>query len=252
MLQLIWYPFYNFCVKGDLVREYFSSFFQRKLILQDGCMDDPIYKLFFFKRGYKALELTAEEYQAVLAQTREPARRLGVRQMLVANMRWSNERSENFGIELFPNLEIEQEYVRTLEELGWYNLVESESFLGIPMDSTANNITPPDPPPPGEKTIYRVYLSRLTDYGHGLSADQLNEMWAQGREALHRAHGRMLISGYMRFNNEEWESFGVERFPNQEAALAYSQFLSISGWYRIATARSFLGTGIGGELVTGI
>ncbi|MBE0695495.1 MAG: hypothetical protein IH586_01085 [Anaerolineaceae bacterium] len=215
-------------------------------------MDTPVYKLFFFKRGAKALGLSAKKYQAVLAETREPARRLGVRHMLVANMRWSNEQRETFGIELFPSLEVEQEYVRTLEELGWYNYVDSESYLGIPMDSTANNITPPEPPSPGENSVYRVYLSRLTDYGHGLSPDQLNGMWAQGREALNRVHGRMLIGGYMRFNNEEWESFGVERFPNQEAVLAYSQFLSVSGWYRVSLARSFLGTAIGGELVTGI
>jgi hypothetical protein len=213
-------------------------------------MDYPVYKLFFFKRGAKALSMSEEDYQAVLAETREPARRFGVRQMLVANTRWSNEKSENFGIELFPSLEIEQEYVQSLEALGWYNYVDSESFLGIPMDATANNLTPPEPPPPGEKTVYRVYLSRLTDYGHSLAPDRLTDMWALGREALGRANGRMLMSGYVRWNNEDWESFGVERFPSEEAILAYSQFLSVSGWYRVATARSFLGTAIGGELAS--
>jgi hypothetical protein len=214
-------------------------------------MEEPVYKLFFFKRGVKALGMPEEEYQAVLAETRAPARQFGVRQMLVASTRWSNDRSESFGIELFPSLEIEQAYVKTLESIGWYNYVDAESFLGIPMDSTANNITPPELPPAGEKTVYRVYLSRLTDYGHSLSSERLNETWAMGREALHRAKGQMLMSGYVRWNNEEWESFGVERFPNAESVLAYSQFLSISGWYRVALAKSFLGIGIGGELVTG-
>ena len=215
-------------------------------------MDYPVYKLFFFKRGVKALNMSAEDFEAlVVAQTREPARLLGVRQMLVANMRWSNERSEYYGIELFPSLEVQQEYTRILEGLDWFSYVDGESYLGIPMDSTANNITPPEPPPPGEKTVYRVYLSRLTDYGHGLSPDKLNEVWALGREALNRAGGRMILSGYMRWNNEDWESFGVERFPSHEAVLSYSQFLSVSGWYRVSAARSFLGTGIGGDLCAG-
>jgi hypothetical protein len=214
-------------------------------------MDYPVYKLFFFKRGVKALSLSTEEFGEVLDQTREPARRLGVRHMLVANMRWSNERSETFGIELYPSLEVEQRYVRELEAIDWYSYVSSESYLGIPMDSTANEIALPEPPPPGENTVYRVYLSRLTDYGYSLKTEELNQTWAMGREALHRSGGVMLISGYMRWNNEEWESFGVERFPGHEAVLAYSQFLSVSGWYRISQARSFLGTAIGGE-ITGL
>jgi len=127
--------------------------------------------------------------------------------------------------------------------------VEGESYLGIPMDSTANNIAPPGPPPPGENSVYRVYLSRLTDYGHSLSKDQLNEVWALGRDALNRAGGRMLLNGYMRWNNEEWESFGVERFPSHEAVLSYSQFLSVSGWYHVSAARSFLGIATAGELL---
>lgn len=211
-------------------------------------MENPVYKLFFIKRGARAMGMSEADYQAVLAQTREPALRFGVRRMLIANTRWSNERSESFGVELFSSLEIEQEYVRALEAIGWYNYIDSESYLGIPMDSTANDMTPPEPPPPGEKTIYRVYLSRLTDYGFSLPPEQLNETWALGREALHRANGQMLMSGYVRWNNEDWESFGVERFPSQEAILAYSQFLSVSGWYRVSLARSFLGTAVGGEL----
>ena len=212
-------------------------------------MDYPIYKLYFFRRNCQAIAMPAEDFENLLmAPAREIARSLGVRTMLTANMRWSNERSEFFGIELFPSLEVEQEYTRALEGMDWFSHVDGESFLGIPMDATANNITPPEPPPPGENTVYRVYLSRLTDYGHGLTSEKLNDVWALGREALNRAGGRMLLSGYMRWNNEEWESFGVERFPGHEAMLSYSQFLSVSGWYRFSNARSFLGTGISGEL----
>lgn len=214
-------------------------------------MDNLVYRLYFCKRGRKALDLPAEEYAQMLARTREIAANLGVRHMLAASMRWSNERSETFGVELYPSLEVAQEYVRQLEAIDWYSYVESESYLGIPMDSTANRLVPPDFPPPGENSVYRVYLSRLTDYGQGLSPEALNQTWATGREALHRNGGVMLLGGYVRWNNEEWESFGVERFPGHENALAYSQFLSVSGWYRISMARSCLGTAIGGE-ITGL
>jgi hypothetical protein len=208
----------------------------------------PIYKLFFVKRGPRALGMPEAEFQSILEKTRPLAERMGVRRMLVANMGWSNERFGYFGVELFPNLSVQQAYTHALEEIDWFSDVDGESYLGIPMDGTANNITPPPMPPPGEKSVYRVYLSRLTDYGAGLAPEQLSEMWGLGCEALHRANGRILISGYVRWNNEEWESFGIERFPSHEAVLAYSQFLSISGWYRVTAARSYLGTSLGGEI----
>jgi hypothetical protein len=211
-------------------------------------MTSPVYKLFFFKYNARSLELSPDEQQELVAKTKAPAAQLGVRTLITASTRWSNERSEYFGIELYPSLEIQQQYTRCLEESGWFRYVDGESYLGIPMDSTANGLNPPEIPPADENTVYRVYLSRLTDFGHSLAPDQLNEVWALGREALHRANGKMLISGYVRWDNEEWESFGVESFPNHKAVLSYSQFLSISGWYRVSTARSFLGTAVGGDL----
>lgn len=211
-------------------------------------MAHPVYKLYFYKRSPKATDLSTAEFKSLTARHSEPAQRLGVRRLLEASMRWSDECCEYFGVELYPSLEAAQEYTHCLEAEDWFSYVQGESFLGIPMDGTANNLTPPEPPAPGEKSVYRVYLSRLTDYGNSLTPDQLSEVWAMGREALFRAGGKVIVGGYMRWNNEEWESFGIERFPSHESVLTYSQYLSVSGWYRVSLARSHLGVAVGGEL----
>jgi len=212
-------------------------------------MVHPVYKLFFYRRNHKGLEMKAPEFEKTTARLSQDSCQLGVRHLLTARMRWSNEANEYFGVELYPNINTVQAYAHCLEEQGWYQLVSGESYLGIPMDGTANGLTPPEPPQPGEDPIYRVYLSRLTDYGHSLSTEELSNVWAAGRESLFRVGGRMLLAGYNRWNNEEWDAFGVERFPNQESVVEYSQFLSLSGWYRVSSARSFLGVGVAGELL---
>jgi hypothetical protein len=127
--------------------------------------------------------------------------------------------------------------------------LQGESYLGIPMDGTANRLAPPDPPCVGEKPIYRVYLSRLSAKGCTLSTEQLNQFNGQANEASRTAGGTPILSAYCRWNNEEWEYFGVERFPCMEAVLLYSQYLSVANWYSVWQSRSYLGTAVAG-LVT--
>lgn len=211
-------------------------------------MEQPLYKLFFFRRKALTGELPAEQFQALMEQIKDPAGNLGVRQLLLAEMRWSNEQYAYFGVEQYPSLDAELEYSRYLEKSGWYDQVEGESYLGLPLDETANERNLPDLPAPGSQPVYRVYLSRLTTYGLELTTDQLNETWAQGRDALKMVKGIPLLAGFSRWNNETWDGFGIERFPSYQAVLAYTQYLSVSGWYRVSEARSHLGFAIGGAL----
>lgn len=211
-------------------------------------MEQPIYKLFFTRRSARGRDLPADQAQALKEQVQEQAAKLGIRPLLLAEMRWSSEQYEYFGVEQFPGLDVEQEYCRCLEMLGWYDYVEAESYLGLPLDGTANQMNLPEMPAAGDQPVYRVYLSRLTTYGLDLEGDPLNEVWELGRQALKHVGGVPLLAGYIRWNNETWDSFGVERFPSTQAILSYSQYLSVSGWYRVAQARSHLGLAVGGLL----
>lgn len=213
-------------------------------------MQTPVYRLFFFKPGIRALSLPLEERKAFLSRLDEPASRFGVRLLLAADMLWSNESYEYFGLEQFPSQNAVLEYTQALRELGWYEYIVAESYLGIPMDGTANMLMPPPPPTQGATPIYRAYLSRLTPYGHTLSQETIDQA---GRRAMQKAHengGVALASAYTRWNNETWAYFGIERYPDMEAVVRYSQFLSTSDWYGVWEARSFLGVAVGGLLVS--
>ena len=212
-------------------------------------MATPLYKLFFFKPTGKALELSQEERAALLKRLEEPGERWGVRLLIAADMRWSSETYDYFGVELFPSQEAAYTYASCLREIGWYDYIEAQSYLGIPMDGTANNLAPIEPPAPGDSPVYRVYFSRLTPEGMKLTLTELQELSNRSAEASRENGGRAICSAYMRWNNEEWEYFGVERYPNMEAVVRYSQHLTVSGWYRYWSARSFLGTGVEGLLL---
>ena len=211
-------------------------------------MQTPVYRLFFFKPGAKALDLSQDERKAFLARLDAPAQRMGVRLLLSADMQWSNECFEYFGLEQFPSQAAVLEYTQALRELGWYDYVVAESYLGIPMDGTANMLTPPALPAPGGMPIYRAYLARLTSYGHTLSQETLDGAGGRAIEKAHENGGVILASAYTRWNNEAWSYFGIERYPDMESVVRYSQYLSTSGWYGIWEARSHLGVAVGGLL----
>jgi hypothetical protein len=216
---------------------------------QEEYMSTPVYRLFFFRPGAKALELSQEEREAFITRLDAPGERLGVKLLLSADMLWSNERFEYFGLEQFPSQAAVLEYTQCLRELGWYDHIIAESYLGIPMDGTANMLTPPEPPAPGTTPIYRAYLARLTAYGHSLSPEKLEEVGGRSIEESRKHGGILLAAAYTRWNNEEWETFGIERYPDMEAVVRYSQYLSTTNWYKVWEARSFLGVANGGVLV---
>jgi hypothetical protein len=213
-------------------------------------MASPIYKLFFIRPSQYAWGVTQPERERINNRLHELGESAGMKQLLLVDMLWSSESYQYFGVELFPSLEAEQDYALDMRELGWTQYIEGESFLGIPLDGTANQLTLPPLPKADEVPIYRVYLSRLTPKGYTLKTDELNEINGLANEAARTAGGKPLLSAYCRWNNETWEYFGIERFPNKEAILRYSQYLSVSNWYGIWESRSYLGTAVSG-LLTG-
>ena len=213
-------------------------------------MDTPLYKLYFLKRLPAFFELSGEEWAALRAEFSARQTALGIRDLINAEMAWSNEVFEFFGVEYYPSAEAVQTYTRSLADLGFFRYLASESYLGIPMDASYPDFVP-EPPEPGSRAVYRLYLARERPCALALPTDVQEQLNAGLTEELRRVGGRALLGAYTRWNNERWEYFGVERFPTLEAVISYSQFLSSSGWYRNVDACSYLGVAFGG-LVTGL
>lgn len=214
-------------------------------------MDTPLYKLYIFKRNARHFATPPEQMAAIRAEMDQRQRELGIHDLFNAQMAWSNEKYEYFGIEYYPNMRAVQEYTRCLMDLGFFQYVDSESFLGLPMDGTYPNFNLEPPPAAGEQPIYRLYFSRLSDYALELPREELEVIYGRNTDYQNMAGIKPLLNAYVTWNNEEWEYFGIERFPNLETMIRYSQFMTDTGWYRIIHARSYLGTAYGG-LVAGM
>jgi hypothetical protein len=197
-------------------------------------MDSILYKLFFYT--------TAAEEQPDLCEQRET---LGIRQLLTADMSWSNQKFSSFSVDLYPSLEAARSYARIMHEAC--GSIPGESYLGIPMDENYPDFFAPMLRE-GESPVYRVYFSRPTPQAYEVEAKKYQAALQMITESRTRAGGRPLIAAYMRWNNEEWEYFGVERFPSINALLAYSQFLTENRWYRYTQAISYIGVATGGIL----
>lgn len=213
-------------------------------------MFNPIYKLSFYRRTDRAFTLSLEEQHALLAKREAAGQAVDRKQLLTASMGWSNECFEYFGVELFPHLDALREYNARLDALGWYDLVSGQTYLGIPMDDRITDLEPMAPVTGGRKAIYRVYLSRPSPLAYGLPPEEHEEMLRRTQEAAQVAGAKPVLSAYTRWNNEEWEYFGVEQFPSAEDALRYTQYLSVSSWYCYTISRSFLGDPVEGLLLS--
>lgn len=210
-------------------------------------MNQSIYKLSFYRRTPRALNLAPGDLVPLLAKREDAGQRFGRKTLLTAKMGWSNERYEYFLVELFPGLDAIRDYNACLEELRWFEIVSSETYLGIPMDEQCIDMEPLVPPAGARKPVYRVFLSRPSPLSYGLPPEEHEEMLRRTQEAAQVAGSKPVLSAYTRWNNEEWEYFGVEQFASAEDALRYTQYLSVSSWYRYTISRSFLG-----DLVEGL
>ena len=213
-------------------------------------MDTPLYKLYLFKRTPSYYALSEAKWAQLRAEITAQQQAFGIRNLFNAQMDWSNEKYESFGVEFFPSIDVVQAYTRCLFKLGYFKLIDSESYLGLPMDNTFPDFTL-EPPAPGESPVYRAYLTQETSYARQMEPDDLKMKYSLAGEAFKSAGGVPVLSAYARWNNEGYEYFGIERYPNLEALIGYTQFLSSNDWYAIMESRSYLGTAYSG-IISGV
>ena len=66
--------------------------------------------------------------------------------------------------------------------------------------------------------IYKLYLGRPTEAWYQLSQEEQNNLMAKVVQSLEDAGGKPIIRCSSAWSTETWPFFGVEEFPNIEAA----------------------------------
>lgn len=90
--------------------------------------------------------------------------------------------------------------------------------------------------------IYKMYLLRWKEPWHQLSDAERERLLEQVNASFQKVGGKNVIFCNSVWSSEAWLGFGVEEFPDVEAAQAHADDLLKLDWFRYVEAMSVLGT----------
>ncbi|MFT3892158.1 MAG: hypothetical protein QM730_11035 [Anaerolineales bacterium] len=103
-------------------------------------MSTPVYKMFKARMREAWYQLSKEQQEVLETKMDEMVAKLGIQRVVVCNSNWYSEQWTFWGVEVFPSIEVVQEYANFLDQLDWFRFCESEMMLGthVPMSQPAN------------------------------------------------------------------------------------------------------------------
>ena len=96
------------------------------------------------------------------------------------------------------------------------------------------------------KPIYKLYLMNVKEAGYQLSEAEREELMAKMNASFDAVGGEQIIGCDCIWSSEPWLSFGVQKYPDIEAAQKHAADLAELGWYRYVDAMTVLGTEVEG------
>ena len=92
------------------------------------------------------------------------------------------------------------------------------------------------------RPIYKVFMFKPTEAWYQLSEQKKNQLKAQLGKALKKVGGKEVVLCFSGWDSEQYLGWGVEQFPNIEAAQKHHALLVDLKWFRYAESNSYLGT----------
>jgi hypothetical protein len=90
--------------------------------------------------------------------------------------------------------------------------------------------------------IYKVWLGKFKDAFYELSEDEQNKLGEKVGQALVQAGGETVIMCNAAWGSENYQGWGVEKFPDIEAVQKHTELLIELNWYHYMDSTSYLGT----------
>ncbi len=94
--------------------------------------------------------------------------------------------------------------------------------------------------------IYKMYLLRWKESWYQLSQEERESLLAKVDDSFKNVGGKNMLFCNSAWSSEAWLGFGVEEFPDLEAAQKHAEDLLKLNWFRYVEAMSVLGTRITG------
>ena len=92
------------------------------------------------------------------------------------------------------------------------------------------------------EAIYKLYLVKGNDAWYQLSPEERDRLTARVGESFESVGGKLIITCDTSWSSEPWMFFGVEEYPDIEAAQKHAQNLGEMDWFRYVESMSVLGT----------
>jgi hypothetical protein len=96
-------------------------------------MAGPIYSVFMMKYTDAWYKLSADERAKLAAQGEEALKKVGGERLVACVSVWCSEEWLGWGVEKYPDIDAVQNHAQLLWNFGWYNYIESKSYLGVEM-----------------------------------------------------------------------------------------------------------------------
>jgi hypothetical protein len=95
-------------------------------------MEGPIYKFFRVRWTEAWYLLSPAERESLLARDVELQKQLGIKNVVLCNACWNNERWAAYGVHEYPNMDAVLKHNAGLVAMDLFRYAESETMLGTP------------------------------------------------------------------------------------------------------------------------
>jgi hypothetical protein len=90
--------------------------------------------------------------------------------------------------------------------------------------------------------VYKVWLVKGKEAWYALSPEEQNKLMEKVGQTLVEVGGEHVISCSSVWASENYQYWGVDKFPDIEAAQKHAELLMELNWFRYADSTSYLGT----------
>ena len=92
-------------------------------------MSQPIYKVWRARYRESWYQLSKSDQDALSERVMNSLDNVGGKTVVVLDVRWSDDKWEAAGVEVYPNIEAVQKNAQDMQSYGWFRYVEGESYL---------------------------------------------------------------------------------------------------------------------------
>jgi hypothetical protein len=200
-------------------------------------MNESIYQIFVANNSiagnlaWKAL--SEDERKALQEKERASREAVGAEAIVFCDSAWADEAHPWWGVLQFPDLQARIEHTRTLQRIGWLDLVNAFTLLGMAMSGPETlNISNP---------IYKLWVIKNNPAG----VDDPDSLWAIMREkhdALYQeCNSQVLLICDSNWCSEAYPVFGLSAYPDIDSNRSIQAGLDKLGWRKRMESITYLG-----------